>query len=290
MNKIFITLLLAGILFVGSLALAEEATNRTTPTVLPKVSPIPSVNVKAQGEREKIKNEVEATRSRLKKEAEEQRERLKDEAEAKRERIKKEMELARENAKKRKEEFKETVKTKQEELKVKIETKREKLKVRLERVKDERKKEVVERIDQQIDALNEKMIKHFSSVLEKLEDILVRISERADKASTERGVDVSLVRSAIDKANTAIASARLAVENQSEKTYTIKITTESALKVDVGKTRQMLGADLAKVRDAVKTAQSAVKDSAVALAQLVVRQKPSPLPLVSPESSPTLNE
>lgn len=290
MNKIFIALLLVSVLSVGSLALAEEGANRITPTVSPKISPRPSINVKAQEEREKIKNEAEATRSRLKKEAEEQRERLKDEAEAKRERIKKEMELARENVKKRKEEFKETVKTKQEELKVKIETKREELKVRLEKIKNERKKETVERIDRQIDALNERMIKHFSSVLEKLEDILFRISERADKASTERGLDVSPIRSAIDKANTVIASARLAVENQSEKTYTIKVTTESALKVDVGKTRQMLGADLAKVRDAVKTAQSAVKDVAVALAQLVVRQKPSPLPLVSPESSPTLNE
>ena len=253
MNKLIVLLVIVGVLSVGSLVLAKSNTNKPSPSVTPKILSRPSVNVKTQEEIEMLK---------------------------------KEMELTRENAKKRKEEFKKTIKTKQEELKVKIETKRKELKVRLEKVKDERKKEVVEKIDQQIDALNEKMIKYFSSVLEKLEEMLVRISERADKASTERGLDVSLVRSAIDKANTAIASARLAIENQSAKTYTIKVTNETALKADVGKTRQALGADLAKVRDVVKTAQSAVKDAAVALAQLVIKPKPSPS--VSPEVSSTL--
>ena len=78
------------------------------------------------------------------------------------------------------------------------------------------------------------------------------------------------------------------METQSGKTYTIKVTTETALKSDVGKTRQALGADLAKVRDLVKSAQSAVKDAAVALAQVVIKPKPSPS--VSPEASPVPTE
>ncbi len=255
MNKIIVLLVLVGVLFGGSLVLAKSNTNKPNPSVTPKVLSRPSVNVKTQEEIEMLK---------------------------------KEMELMRENAKKHKEEFKETIKTIKEELKVKIKTKREELKVRLEKIKDERKKEIVEKIDQQMDALNEKMIKHFSSVLEKLEEMLIRISERAGKASVERGLDVSAVRLAIDKANTTIVSARSAIEIQSGKTYTIKITSETALKADVGKTRQALRGDLAKVRDAVKAAQSAVKDAAVALAQLVTKSKPSPS--VSPGASSTPTE
>ena len=156
----------------------------------------------------------------------------------------------------------------------------------MEKIKDESKKKTVEKIDQQIDSLNSKMTQHFSGVLDKLGEMLIRISERADKASIERGLDVSSVRSAIEKANTVIASARLAIETQSGKTYVIKVTTEKTLKADVGKARQALGTDLTKVRDAVKAAQSAVKDAAVALAQLVVKTKTSPSPSVSPSPTP----
>ena len=162
-------------------------------------------------------------------------------------------------------------------MKEEIETERESLKIRLEKIKDERKKESVEKIDQRIDALNEKMMRHFSSVLNKLEDMLIKITERADRASVERGLDVSSVRSSIDNAHVVIASARSAIESQLGKTYAVSITTEENLRIDVGKTRQVFGADLAKVRDSVKSAHSAVKDAVVALAQISVKPKPSPL-------------
>lgn len=254
MNKHIFYLVLVGVLSVGSLALAEDGANRLRPEdrvnanmPKPSVLPSPSIRVKAQEQKDQLKQDVKNVRNDVK-----------------------------EDIKKRKEEFNNTVKEKRTELDNEIKTKREELKVRLEKIKDERKKQTVERIDQRIDALNEKMMKHFSDVLDKLERMLVRISERADKASLEKGLDVSSVRSAIDKANTAIASARLAIEAQSGKTYAIKVTTESTLKIDVGKARQALNADLAKVRDLVKAAQSAVKDAAVALAQIVGKKKVLP--------------
>lgn len=294
MNKIIFSSIFVGILSVGSLAWAEEGGVSPSPSVLPK--PTVRIQVREQKDqlrqdiknaRENLKDETGVAREKIKKEAEDSREQLKNKTEEVREQLKQKAETMREDAKKRREEFNETIKTKRGELKDEIEAKREKLKTSLEKIKDERKKETVERIDLRIDALNEKMMGHFSDVLDKLEKMLLRVSDRADRASIERGLDVSAVRLAIDKANTAIASARSAIEVQSGKTYTIKVTTEGALKTDVGKSRQALGADLAKVRDAVKDAQSAVKDVAVALAQLVVKPDISASPSVLPSVSPT---
>src|SRR3989344_4461026 len=187
MNKLIISSILAGVLFVGSLALAED--NVPIATNVPKSS---SVRAKMQEQKDRLKQEVKNARTQLKNTTE----------------------AVREDIKKSREEFNDSVKAKRAELDDKIKVKREELKTRLQKIKDERKKQTVENIDRRMDALNDKIVRHLSGVLDKLGEMLVRISERADKASVERGLDVSAVRSAIDKANTAIASARSAVETQ----------------------------------------------------------------------------
>lgn len=181
----------------------------------------------------------------------------------------------------KREELKTKVEQKKDELKTKVETKREELKQRLEKIKDEKKKQAVERIDRHMDALNDRMLKHYVNVLDKLSEVLVRISERADRAE-ERGVDVSVVRTAIDTANGAITAAKSAVETQSGKTYTIQVGTESTLKVDVGKARQALHNDLVAVRSTVKAAHEAVRNAATTLAQL-------PRPILTPEATGSPN-
>lgn len=276
MNKSIFYSVLVGVLLIGSLALAEDDKDVPTSTNTPAS---PSVRIQMQNQKDEIQKNIRDTKlDKLN---------LKAKTEDARELLKKEAEATKEYIQKQREEFNETIKIKRAELEDEIKIKREKLKTNLEKIKDERKKETVERIDQRIDALNEKMMKHFSGVLEKLGEMLIRISERADRASSEKGLDISAVRSAIEKANTAIASARSEIETQSGKTYTIKITTEDTLRSDVGKTRKTFGDDLAVVRDAVKNAHSAVKDTAVALAQLVIKPKVSPSPSASPTATPT---
>ncbi|OGM99004.1 MAG: hypothetical protein A2915_03525 [Candidatus Yanofskybacteria bacterium RIFCSPLOWO2_01_FULL_41_34] len=275
MNKYIISSVLVGVLSVSYLALAEDS-NKNVSILPTNVSASPAVKVKMREQKDQLQKNIKDAKTKVRVEIKDAKAELKNTTEA-----------VREDIQKRREEFKETVKTKREALKDEIKTKREELKTRLEKIKDVRKKETVERIDQRMDALNEKMVQHFSNVLDKLEEMMVRVSKRADRVSTERGLDVSEVRLAAEKAITAIALARTAVETQSGKTYTIKVTSESALKVDVGKARQSLGADLVEVRDAVKAAHSAVKDAAVALAQLVVKPKISPTPTTSPSISPS---
>lgn len=161
-------------------------------------------------------------------------------------------------------EFRNKVKTLRTELKDKIQAKQEELKQRLQKIKDENKKKIVEKIDQNIDLLNEKILNHFSNVLEHLENVLSKISSRADKAEAN-GRNVEDVKIAIQAAHDAIAASRSAIEVQTKETYTIAVSTENTLRLEVGKTRQALHDDLVKVRETVFVAREAVKKTAAEL-------------------------
>lgn len=137
---------------------------------------------------------------------------------------------------------------------------------RFQAIRDARKRQVVERIDERLSALNNQLTTHFGNALDTLENVLNRISSRADKAAAEKGIDVSAVRGAIAGAQTAIANARAAVAAQAAKTYTIIVTTDTKLRGDVGKSRQALHGDLKNVFELVRTAHDAVRNAAVTLA------------------------
>jgi len=181
--------------------------------------------------------------------------------------IEKRMETRRGAMEQRRIEFEGRVEQTREDLTTRIEKKREELKERLQGIRDENKRKIVERIDRQMDALNKRLLKHFEAVLNKLEGILSRIGDRADRAESN-GSDVSSVRSAITEAQDKIAAARSAITNQTGKTYTIEITGEERLKADVRSARQALHSDLVKVRETVKAAHAAVKDASTALAKV----------------------
>ena len=137
----------------------------------------------------------------------------------------------------------------------------------MQAVKDERKKQLVEKISNQLKELNERMMNHFSNVLEKLEKILAKIGSRADKA-VANGVDVSAVRTAITAAEQVIAASREAIKVQLAKVYVPTVSTEDNLRVDVGGARQALHADLVRVRDTVVAAREAVRKVHAILAQI----------------------
>src|SRR3989344_2536846 len=180
----------------------------------------------------------------------------------------------------------ENIREKRQEIKTNVQEKRQEVRATVHETREEIKKQVVERIDGQMDALNDRLLKHYLNVLDKLSDVLVKISTRTDKAE-ERGVDVAAVRTAVDAANRAIVAARSAIETQSGKTYTIQISTEEGLKNDVGKARQALHKDLTAVRLVVKAAHEAVRQAAKTLAQL---PRPTPTPEATESPEPTEDE
>jgi len=165
----------------------------------------------------------------------------------------------REELRMKRDSFREDIRLVRDELRTRIESKRSELKDRLLEIRDERKREVVERIDSKMDALNERMTNHYMNVLDKIEDALTRVSDRAG---------ASVLDGAISDAQSAIDTARAAVQEQAGKTYSFDISDEEDLRVDVGRARQALGDDLAAVRDLVKKAKEAVRNAAVTLAQL----------------------
>lgn len=198
----------------------------------------PTYDVKNQVKRTNLQAEVEAKRAAL-------------EAEVKAKRTALEAEI----------------KTKRANLQTEIQAKRDELKTRLEGVKDEVKKTIVTNVNARLVAINKTMTDNWSSALERLTAIVVKVSARADVAASA-GADVGAIRSGITAANDAIAAAQLAVDAQAVKTYTINVTTEDKLRASVQAARQAMYDDLAKVRAAVVAAREAVGTAIKALTAL----------------------
>ena len=167
----------------------------------------------------------------------------------------------------RREEFKDQLEVRREEVKNKIETERLRLNEKLKTLKDERKKQIIQKVNTEIQALNARKLDHYSNVLNQIEEVLKKVGTRVDNASA-RGLNVATVRTNITAVETAIATARTAIVAQSTKVYTVAITTEENLKNDTGVTRQALREDLSVVQNLVKTAYTALRTTAVSLAQI----------------------
>ena len=175
---------------------------------------------------------------------------LKDEREA----AKKRLEIAREEAKKA------------------AETRRAELKDKIGKLRDEKKKQAATRLNEQLARLNAQWTDHFNNVLNRLSEILSKVELRADKAQAN-GKDVSAVRTAIQNAKNAIATARAAVETQAKKIYmpcilgvstfsNCTFASEKELGPAFKAARERLRKDLFELRDgAMKSAREAVQNA-----------------------------
>lgn len=142
-----------------------------------------------------------------------------------------------------KQQIKDRVQTKREEVKEIVAIRKEEFKAKLQAIKDEKKKALVNRIDTKLTNVNTKHTDRFTQVLSNLQIVLDKITEDVDKTA----------------AQAAIGAAKLAVENQAAKTYTITISTETALRSDVGVVTSQLRQDLVATHKAVVDAKQAVQ-------------------------------
>lgn len=165
------------------------------------------------------------------------------------------------------EEQREKLDQKRANAKEKIAEHRAELKEKLKAIRDERKQRAVERIQDRLTALNERMTNHFTAVVDKIENGLEKVVSRTDKAE-EAGRNVASVRSAIVKAEAAIAAARTAITNQAGKVYEVQVRQEDTLKADVAASAKALHADLTTVKRAVQAAHQAVREAATTLARV----------------------
>lgn len=144
---------------------------------------------------------------------------------------------------------------------------KEDLKIKLSTFKDENRKRIIEKLSEKIESLNDRITSHYLSVITKLETLLNRISERAERLAAN-GSDITKVSASVDVALASLAKARVAVATQAAKTYDVTPTSETSAKTDLGKVRKAFGEDLAAVRVIIKEAHSAVRAAAVALSEV----------------------
>lgn len=220
-----------------------------------------NVREKVRDIRQDVRQNIQDTRQDVRQNVQDMRQNMKQDVQKLHTELKMQMQEKRD-------EFKKTIETKREELKAKVEAQKEALKTRLKAIKDDRKKQIVERVANNVNDLNRRMTDHFSNVLNQIEEVLARVSSRADKAEVN-GRNVNAVRTAVANAKNAIAAARTAVANQAGKAYSPTVTTESALKNDVGVLRKTLHEDLKKIQNTVKAARDAVHQAAVTLGQIL---------------------
>lgn len=208
--------------------------------------------------------------------------------EAVREEAKTRAETAREEAKQKmetqREETKSRIEAKREEAKNKMEVQREKAKQRLSDIRDKKKQEMAAKIADQFDNLNKRWTDKFTEQLGRLGEILLKIQERSDIASTN-GKDITATNAAIQSATTAIATAQTEVTAQAAKTYvldTSSVTTTVATTTTNGQDELMRGLrtqfqtlhkalfkDLYALRDGVmKDARGAVQNALQTLGKI----------------------
>lgn len=163
--------------------------------------------------------------------------------------------------------FQQKAEAMQADLKTKREQEQMTLKANLAKIRDAAKQQTVVNLDQRFSDINQKTTSQWTDTLTRLEDLLVKIGSRSDKASVA-GKDVSAVTAAIATANADIATAKAAVLAQSGKTYPITVTTDAALKSAVSSARDAMNNDLKAVRTLVQAAHKAVVDAVTELSKI----------------------
>lgn len=161
-----------------------------------------------------------------------------------------------------------------EDAKIKIEEQKALFKEKLNTIKDERKKIIVENIDTKIANINSRYALKFSEVLKKLDIVINKITERIESAKLN-GVNSALTDSAISRAKTAIDNAKIAVDEQSTKTYTVQITTDTALRANTGAVVKQFRLDIMSVHKKVVDAKQAVQNAEKELAKLRINLAPT---------------
>lgn len=192
---------------------------------------------------------------------------IKDSIKTNREEMGVQLEKMIQSVKDKREEFKTEFEAIKEQAKLKIAEMKTNFKESLKNIKDENKKISAEKIVDTIQGLNAKTTDNFSNKIDQIENVLVSIESRISKAES-RGLDVSSVKTQVEKAKIVIAEARNSVLAQSQKVYITNITDEATLKIEMKKIRDAYSKDIKAVREKVKLAHFAVRDTATTLAKI----------------------
>lgn len=171
------------------------------------------------------------------------------------------------SVKAKRQEFKTELDASKEQAKLKIAEMRVNFTESLKNIKDEGKKISAEKIVSTIQDLNTKSTDNLSNKIDQIENVLVSIESRIAKAES-MGLDLSTVKTEVEKAKVAITDARSAISAQSKKVYRVNVTSDATLKAEMKNLRDAFSKDIKAVQIIVKSAHTAVKNTATTLAQI----------------------
>lgn len=142
------------------------------------------------------------------------------------------------------------------------------LRLKLKTFKDQKKAQLAQRIDENLNKVNENRTNAMLNQLEQIGRILGKVEDRTASASAN-GQDMTSVESAIDEATVTISEAKAGVQEQSTKSYNVSATSEAKLRENVQAQRDALHSDLKAVHQLVKDARESVLDSIEVLASVL---------------------
>lgn len=143
------------------------------------------------------------------------------------------------------------------ERKAKVASKEAELKNKLSLFRDKKKASLVEKINHRLLQINSKSTTHFQEMIDKMNKIVERLET---KIATEEanGADVTSIRNAVSEAKAAITAAQTAVDTQTEKDYSVVVSTETKVSEDARLAKNNLHNDLKTTHDLMVTARQSL--------------------------------
>ncbi|MBI2597503.1 hypothetical protein HYW41_05075 [Candidatus Daviesbacteria bacterium] len=145
-------------------------------------------------------------------------------------------------------------------VKAKIASREANFKNKLLIFKDKRKAEIVDRVNTNLNKVNQNQTAQMKRHLGLMTTLLDKLEARVNKKSADIK-DPQVAKNSIADARSKIASALAAVNAQAEKDYTLQITSEPKVKADAQTARTQLRTDLISVRKQVIDAKQAVANA-----------------------------
>lgn len=138
----------------------------------------------------------------------------------------------------------------------KIASKTAELKTKLQNFKNKVKADTAQRVNDNLNRINSNRVAEMSGNIQKMNNILAKLEALPGATSAS---------AQIASAGAAIAAAQSAVTAQSQKNYTIQITTEATVRADVKKMRDQLMTDLQADRKLIVDAKKALVNAVAAV-------------------------
>ena len=164
----------------------------------------------------------------------------------------------------RREAVKEKIETRKENIaqrlddkRTRIATKEAALRTRLNAFKNQKKATAAARINENLNNINENRTASMQKHLDKMLVLLQKLEERVNSGSPDVK-DKSAALAAIASSKSVIATTSAAVTAQTEKDYTIVVSSESRIKIDAKAQRDLLHKDLLALRKLIIDAKQSV--------------------------------